>query len=52
MTATITDVYHNGTSWVANVVTSEGKVVDLSITDAQADKLKEAGVEVYGGSED
>lgn len=47
MQVTITDVYHNGANWVANVVTSEGKTLDLNLTDKQADDLKDIGTPVY-----
>lgn len=49
MTVTITDVYHNGTNWVANVLTSDAKQLDLNLTDAQADSLKAIGTPVYEG---
>lgn len=47
MQVTITDVYHNGKNWVANIVTSEGKGTELNITDAQADELKKVGTPIY-----
>jgi hypothetical protein len=49
MTVTITDVYHNGTNWVANVLTSDSKQLDLNLTDKQAEDLKNIGTPVYKG---
>lgn len=49
MTATITDIYHDGSSWVANIVFENGNVNELSITDAQAESLKNTGIKIYEG---
>ena len=45
----ITDIYHNGKNWVANILTSEAKILELNITDNQAEQLKIIGTPIYEG---